>query len=66
MIFDLFNGLCDGSPPEMKAFNLSAMDILGVGRACPSMPSTPLMFRVAKLDVTYADPMGYCYLTQVY
>ena len=45
---------------------MSAQDMLGVGQACPSVPSTPQMFRVAEQDVTYADPMGYCYLTQVY
>ena len=48
----------------MKALN---MDMLGVERACPSMAfDTTKCFRVAKVDVTYADPMGYCYLMRVY
>lgn len=44
---------------------MSALDMLGVGQACPSAPSTPKMFRVAEQDVTYADPMEYCFLAQV-
>ena len=33
-----------GRHVKMKVFNMSAKDMLGVGRACPSMPSTPQTF----------------------
>ena len=42
-------------------------DTLGGGEVpCPLMPSTPQIFRVAELDVIYADLKGYYHLTQLH